>query len=183
MDRKIAPRISPEIFAITSSGNTLVTVVIVQRPFSTHFALLAPFSYLKAAIGVSRYRYDTLRGIRTKEEWRGWVVLGRLHRPLRPFASVVLSFPSFFFSLPTVFTLLQPKRVECSSHDRINGTCPVYISCLLRLDLILRDHYVGRHRQVLRHVLVLAGIVAVALRVFSVVRLILLRLLLHGTVR
>jgi hypothetical protein len=96
------------------------------------------------------------------------------------------SFTSVLYS-----TLVNVEGAPLSSRETEQTGHFVYISFLsvhcdgaiLRLDLILRDHYVGRHRQVLRDILVLAGVVAVALRVFSLVRLILLRLLLHGPVR
>lgn len=111
-----------------------------------------------------------------------------------PFAArLPLSFLSLLPLVSLSLSLLYLAYVVEGSSLRVTEQTVhlVYISlfllagrgAILRLDLILRDHYVGRHRQVLRDVLVLTGVVAVALRVFPLVRLILLRLLLHRTVR
>lgn len=53
---------------------------------------------------------------------------------------------------------------------------------ILRLDLILRGHYVGRHRQVFGHVLVLSGIVPMTLWILPLVHLIVITLLIRGRV-
>lgn len=119
------------------------------------------------------------------------MVLEGLRRPLE-FLLLLLVARSLFRSFTFIFySILVNVEGLLSSCGRTNGYT-LYTSrflsvhcdgMILRLNLILRNHYVGRHRQVLRYILVLAGVVAVALRVFSFVRLILLRLLLHGAVR
>lgn len=154
---------------------------------------LAPFRYLKCrhwgvAAQIWYVEGDSYEG----GVWRGWVVLESLHRPLRGLCFRLLA-PRFFLPLFYFRSPLYPgqrRRAPLFAWPNKRDTLYTsrflsvhYDGAVLRLDLILRDHYVGRHRQVFRYILVLAGVVAVALRVLSLVRLILLRLLLHGAVR
>lgn len=160
MDRRIAPRISPRFFhAYIIRWYARHCLIIVQCLFSNTLRASFLFVYFKAAIGASRYRYDTLRGNSYEGEVEGVGGPGGafivLFDSLLPLFSAFPSFPSFFFSQPTVFTLLWPKRVECAPLMTVYKRDILYTSrfywlvvneAILRLDLILRDHYVRCHR-------------------------------------
>lgn len=183
----MARRIALAKFSIISARS--LTGGAMSRLHARSFPSL-PF--FKAASNGQRLRIWWVKGLLRRRSGGPGGPRG-LHRLLRLFFSF-LSF-SFRFVLcvhasssSSIFALRRRGRgVSCSlfaTEPQRDSSTNLFVArgTILRLHLILRGHYVGRHRQVLGHILVLARIVPVTFRVFPLVHLIILALLLRGRV-